>query len=132
MVVEVSAEDHIVDLEDLEASEEHTHTWTHVAAKVATCKEAGNKEYYECKVAGCDKAGKYFSDEGTTEITDGVTIAKLTTHTKGDTPAYTKGTGDAEGKTHTYKCTVCEQQIEEACTGNTGDTCPCGATVVGG
>lgn len=71
-----------------------------VAAKAATCTEAGNMEYYKCSVCG-----KTFSDaEAKNEISD-VTIAAKG-HTWG-TPVVTKAATETEEGELTYTCTVC-------------------------
>ena len=102
------------------------HTLEAIPAKDATCKEEGTRAFWTCSVCG-----KSFSDQdGRTETApEEQVIAKLNTHTKGSTPEYTEGNGTK----HTYKCTVCEQQIEEACSavGETGQ-CVCGAVIGGG
>ncbi len=62
------------------------HTLNHVPAKAATCKEAGNIEYWRC-----EDCGKYFSDEyGETEIADAsavVTPVDPDNHTGNETTA---------------------------------------------
>lgn len=57
--------------------DEHEHTSVKVAAKAATCTEAGNNEYYTC--SGCDKV---FSDEACTKET---TVAAQTIQATGHT-----------------------------------------------
>lgn len=82
-----------------------THVMQHVAAKPATCREDGNKEYWRC-----DLCGNYFSDEaGSTEITDPASVvipADPTAHQwdggKVTTPAAPNKYG-----VKTYTCTVC-------------------------
>lgn len=76
----------------------HTHTLTPVAAKAASCTEAGNNAYYSCA------CGKYFSDAaGAYEIRLSDTVISA----KGHTPP-TDGTGKpVNSSTHTYTCTTC-------------------------
>ena len=111
-------------------SSTHTHTWTDVAEVPATCTTAGTKAYKECKVAGCDKAGKKFSDEGTTEILD-LTIAALGHSVS--TWAEDSGAGDHKGTCDTCSSEVHEAHYKDAAgdwdSASTGDTCKvCNAT----
>lgn len=65
----------------------HAHNLTHIAAKAATCEEAGNIEYWVCDL-GQDPCGKIFSDaEGNFEISADMVIIPATGHLWG-TPAY--------------------------------------------
>ncbi len=112
------------------AAASHTHTWTDVAEVPATCTTAGTKAYKECKVAGCDKAGKKFSDEGTTEILD-LTIAALGHSVS--TWAEDSGAGDHKGTCDTCSSEVHEAHYKDAAgdwdSASTGDTCKvCNAT----
>ena len=97
--------------------ETHTHTWTRVEAKAATCTEAGNKEYYHCTAAGCPDAAKKYSDEGTTELV-GSEVIDATGHTM----EYTYDT-DSDPRTHSGKCSVCngETVSNETCDTNGAD-----------
>ena len=94
--------------------ETHTHSWTRVEAKAATCTEAGNKEYYHCTAAGCPDAAKKYSDEGTTELV-GSEVIDATGHTM----EYTYDT-DSDPRTHSGKCSVCngETVSNETCDSN--------------
>ena len=100
-----------------EKPETHTHTWTRVEAKAATCTEAGNKEYYHCTAAGCPDAAKKYSDEGTTELV-GSEVIDATGHTM----EYTYDT-DSDPRTHSGKCSVCngETVSNETCDTNGTD-----------
>ena len=77
----------------------HTHTYTHVAAKAATCKATGNLEYYYC--ADCDT---YFDASKNETTLEALTIAK-TDHTAAH-GVYSA----ADGVT----CSVCGEKIEYA------------------
>ena len=62
---------------------EHTHTFTLTPAKNATCTEAGNIAYNHCSACG-----KYFSEDGATEITLASTVIPAKGHTYPDTWEY--------------------------------------------
>lgn len=55
------------------------HQLEKVAAKAPTCTEAGNKEYFVCKVCG-----KYFDTDGKTEIIQESTVIPATGHSYGE------------------------------------------------
>lgn len=55
------------------------HQLEKVAAKAPTCTEAGNKEYFVCKVCG-----KYFDTDGKTEIIQESTVILATGHSYGE------------------------------------------------
>ncbi len=74
---------------------EHVHELETVAAKAATCTEAGNIAYWKCSTCG-----KYFSDEACTiEITQGDTVIPATGHTYS---GYERTSTE-----HWQVCTVC-------------------------
>jgi hypothetical protein len=87
----------------------HVHSLTAVAAKAATCTEAGNSAYWICS-----KCGKYFSDaEGNTEIeADSWTIAALG-HDWSEWKVTKEATETAEGeKTRTCsRCNLVDKEI---------------------
>lgn len=62
-----------------ESADTHEHseaTLEHIAAKAATCTEAGNTEYYYCS-----ECGKYFTDaNGENEITEAETVVNALDH----------------------------------------------------
>ncbi len=71
----------------------HVHNLEHVAAKAATCTEAGNIEYWTC--SGC---GKYFSDaKGETEIKQESTVIKETGHNWSEWTTVKEATEEEEG-----------------------------------
>ncbi|MBQ9507205.1 MAG: leucine-rich repeat protein [Clostridia bacterium] len=109
------------------------HTLTRTAGKAATCKEAGNIEYWTCSVCG----NKYSDANGANPVTD-VTLPKLTTHTWNAGVETVPATCTAVGK-KTYTCTVCgatksEDIPKAAHRDNNGDgLCDYGCgTVMGG
>ncbi|MBQ7712872.1 MAG: hypothetical protein IJT69_03540, partial [Clostridia bacterium] len=88
----------------------HVHSIQAVAAKAATCTQAGNSAYWYC--TSCEK---YFSDaEGNTEIELEATVIPATGHTPSDWIVTTPATCTAAGSKH-KTCTVCgtELQVEE-------------------
>ena len=112
------------------------HTLTHYEAVSATCEETGSIEYWLCSVCG-----KYFSDEGVTEIAESDTVIEALGHDYGEWEAYnddqhmrecandsshveyadhewddgeltTAPTKTADG-VYTYTCSVCEASKTE-------------------
>ena len=80
-----------------------------VAAKTATCTEAGNISYWHCKT--CDK---YFSNEECTEeITKEDTLIPATGHGKTEITGAKEATCTAEGYTGDKICAVCKEVIEK-------------------
>lgn len=84
--------------------ESHTHNIVHHEAKISTCINSGNIEYWSCT-----DCGKYFSDaELTTEITYEQTITQIVPHTKVTMYGY-DATCTGDGLTDGIKCSVCNQ-----------------------
>ena len=80
-----------------------------VAAKAATCREAGNISYWHCKT--CDK---YFSNkECTEEITQEDTLISATGHEKAEITGAKEASCTAEGYTGDKICTICKEVIEK-------------------
>lgn len=80
-----------------------------VAAKTATCTEAGNISYWHCKT--CDK---YFSNEECTEeITKEDTLIPATGHGKTEITGAKEATCTAEGYTGDKICAVCKEVLEK-------------------
>ena len=87
------------------------HDIKHFDAVEATCKDAGNIEYWYC-----GNCGKYFSDaEGTTEITQADTLIPVdkTKHVWDDGTVTTPASFAGDG-VMTYTCTVCGETRTEA------------------
>ena len=101
------------DTQTVAVGDPNGHNLTRTEAKVATCTEDGNKEYWTCSV--CDKL---FSDkDGTTETSaEAVKIAALG-HTLKKTEAKAATCTDTGTKAH-WHCTVCGKNF----TDNTGVT----------
>lgn len=93
------------------AEESCKHELVEVAAKAATCIEAGNILYYHCQ-----KCGKNFSDEGATkEIGDGdIVIPKNESVHKIEKVAATASTCKEQGTVEHYRCTLCEKLFSDA------------------
>ena len=95
--------------------EPHTHTFTEVPAKAATCTTDGNNKYYKCE------CGKFFKEDKTTETT----VAKETI------PASHSWVTDAwekDATNHWHKCSKCTEVKDKAAhvdanTNNKCDTC---------
>lgn len=84
-------------------AESHTHNLNPVAAKDASCTEAGNKAYYICD--GDDGCGRWFSDaEGSLEITVHDSVVIPATGHSYDNSAW--GYQGADG--HAHKCRNCD------------------------
>ena len=80
-----------------------------VAAKAATCREAGNISYWHCKT--CDT---YFSNkECTEEITQEDTLISATGHEKAEITGAKEASCTAEGYTGDKICTICKEVIEK-------------------
>ena len=89
------------------------HSMDAVAAKAATCTEAGNTSYYVC-----DNCGKYFSDEaGNTQITLADTVVAATGHSM-DAVAAKAATCTEAGNTAYYVCDDCGKYFSDEA-GNT-------------
>lgn len=89
------------------------HSMDAVAAKAATCTEAGNTAYYVC-----DNCGKYFSDEaGNTQITLADTVVAATGHNM-DAVAAKAATCTEAGNTAYYVCDDCGKYFSDEA-GNT-------------
>ena len=102
-------------------TDSHTHTLTHVAAKEATCTEAGNIAYWFC-----DDCDKYFSDaEAENEITQAQTVISALGHKWS-----ALWTGGAQG--HWHECDVCHEadSVVAHADANTDGVCDvCGYTI---
>lgn len=89
------------------------HSMDAVAAKAATCTEAGNTAYYVC-----DNCGKYFSDEaGNTQKTLADTVVAATGHSM-DAVAAKAATCTEAGNTAYYVCDDCGKYFSDEA-GNT-------------
>ena len=89
------------DVQDIKAL---GHKLTKTAAKVATCTEAGNSEYYTCGTCG-----KFFSDaDGKNEIAKDSWVIKALGHKLTETPAVTP-TCAAGGNNEYWTCSVCHK-----------------------
>ena len=82
------------------------HTPTQIAAKAATCTEAGNIEYYECSVC----KGKFADLEGMNPV-DNIVIPALGHSVPADGEYTVKPTCTTAGKA-TYKCSKCNTTLE--------------------
>lgn len=102
-------------------TDSHTHTLTPVAAKEATCTEAGNIAYWFC-----DDCDKYFSDaEAENEITQAQTVISALGHKWS-----ALWTGGAQG--HWHECDVCHEadSVVAHADANTDGVCDvCGYTI---
>ena len=102
-------------------TDSHTHTLTPVAAKAATCTEAGNIAYWFC-----DDCDKYFSDaEAENEITQAQTVISALGHKWS-----ALWTGGAQG--HWHECDVCHEadSVVAHADANTDGVCDvCGYTI---
>lgn len=89
------------DVQDIKAL---GHKLTKTAAKVATCTEPGNSEYYTCGTCG-----KFFSDkDGKNEIVKDSWVIKALGHKLTETPAVTP-TCAAGGNNEYWTCSVCHK-----------------------
>ena len=102
-------------------TDSHTHTLTPVAAKEATCTEAGNIAYWFC-----DDCDKYFSDaEAENEIIQAQTVISALGHKWS-----ALWTGGAQG--HWHECDVCHEadSVVAHADANTDGVCDvCGYTI---
>ena len=79
-----------------------------VAATESTCVKQGNVAYYECEVCG-----KYFAEDGTTELTEEQILKGLAQHAYGTLVAATEPTCFSEGNVAYYECAVCHKYFDE-------------------
>ena len=91
------------------ACDRHTHELTEVAAKAATCTEAGNTAYWHC-----EECGKYFSDEAAaTEISlEDTAVAALGHDLQKKTVE--EGQSISGGGKEYYACSRCKQTFSDA------------------
>ena len=92
------------------------HELTHVAAKAATCTEAGNVEYYVCKDADCliesGGCGKKYSDKYGLNEVDDVTIPATGHHTQKVEAKAPTCTG--KGNIEYWKCPDCGHLFKDS------------------
>ena len=74
---------------------------TLVAATESTCNTQGNVAYYECEACG-----KYFAEDGTTELTAEQILKTLAEHAYGTLHEATEPTCFREGNVAYYECAV--------------------------
>lgn len=84
-----------------------SHELVQIAAKAATCTEAGNIEYYECS----DCKGK-FADANGTQPVENIVIPALGHAIPADCDYTVKPTCTTAGKA-TYKCSKCNTKLED-------------------
>ena len=87
---------------------QHTCTLTKVPAKAATCTEAGNKEYWECKTCG----NFYWDADGKNEITNKDKVIIEAGHKYGDLIAEVSATCGKNGVKAHYECSVCHKNFD--------------------
>ena len=87
---------------------QHTCTLTKVPAKAATCTEAGNKEYWECKTCG----NFYWDADGKNEITNKNEVIIEAGHKYGDLIAEVSATCGENGVKAHYECSVCHKNFD--------------------
>lgn len=80
---------------------------TLVAATESTCKTQGNVAYYECEACG-----KYFAEDGTTELTAEQILKTLAEHAYGTLHEATEPTCFSEGNVAYYECAVCKKYFD--------------------
>ena len=80
---------------------------TLVAATESTCKTQGNVAYYECEACG-----KYFAEDGTTELTAEQILKPLAEHAYGTLHEATEPTCFSEGNVAYYECAVCKKYFD--------------------
>ena len=86
----------------------HTHDLKKVDAKAATCTEAGNKEYWECKTCG----NFYWDADGKNEITNKDKVIIEAGHKySGLIPEVSATCGKNGVKAH-YECSVCHKNFD--------------------
>ena len=78
-----------------------------VAATESTCKKQGNVAYYECEVCG-----KYFAEDGTTELSEADILKPLADHAYGTLHEATEPTCFREGNVAYYECAVCNKYFD--------------------
>ena len=83
----------------------HTHDLKKVDAKAATCTEAGNKEYWECKTCG----NFYWDADGKNAITNKNDVIVEAGHKYGDLIAEVSATCGKNGVKAHYECSVCHK-----------------------
>lgn len=83
------------------------HALTQIAAKVATCTEAGNIEYYECSFC----KGKFKDEKGENPVND-VVIPALGHSVPADGEYTVKPTCTTAGKA-TYRCSKCNTELKD-------------------
>ena len=86
----------------------HTCTLTKVDAKPATCTEAGNKEYWECKTCG----NFYWDADGKDVITNKNDVIVEAGHKYGDLIAEVSATCGKDGVKAHYECSVCHKNFD--------------------
>ena len=86
----------------------HTHDLKKVDAKPATCTEAGNKEYWECKTCG----NFYWDADGKNEITNKNDVIVEAGHKYGDLIAEVSATCGKDGVKAHYECSVCHKYFD--------------------
>ena len=86
----------------------HTHDLKKVDAKAATCTEAGNKEYWECKTCG----NFYWDADGKNEITNKDKVIIEAGHKYGDLIAEVSATCGKDGVKAHYECSVCHKNFD--------------------
>ena len=86
----------------------HTHDLKKVPAKPATCTEAGNKEYWECKTCG----NFYWDADGKNEITNKNDVIVEAGHKYGDLIAEVSATCGKDGVKAHYECSVCHKYFD--------------------
>lgn len=88
----------------------HTHEYTKVEAKAASCTKDGNIEYYTCNVEGC---GKLFTKSGEeyTEVTAADVVIPATGHSYGEWSVATLPSTNATGLA-TRECATCHHVDE--------------------
>ena len=79
-------------------------------AKVATCTEPGNSEYYICKDTSC---GKYFSDKDCLHEIDPSSVIIPTTGHSMQTIAAKEASCTEEGNIEYYQCSVCQNYYKD-------------------
>ena len=103
----------------------HVHNYTKTEAKAATCTAKGNKEYWSCKVDGCDDTKKYSDEAHTTELVDWE-IDKLDHDYDGqtwqgnDTGDHTLACKNCAEGTLTHTATFADENTGTTCTGTNG------------
>lgn len=86
----------------------HTHDLKKVDAKAATCTEAGNKEYWECKTCG----NFYWDADGKDVITNKNDVIVEAGHKYGDLIAEVSATCGKDGVKAHYECSVCHKNFD--------------------